>query len=82
MFALDALNPDPFINFKELSVKISIDNAMLGLLDGNLNVKGSPNENYAREFHELYSIGRGLEGTCLRQRNRVIISSLQRRMFP
>lgn len=63
LFALDALTPDPFVNFKQLSVKISIDNAMLRLLDGDLNVKGSPNENYAREFHELFSIGRGLEGT-------------------
>lgn len=63
MFALDALATDPLINFKELSVKISIDNAMLALLDGNRNVKGSPNENYAREFMELYTIGRGLEGT-------------------
>lgn len=51
------------INFKELTKKICVDNAMLRLLDGNLNVKGSPNENYARELHELYSIGRGLEGT-------------------
>lgn len=62
-FALDAMNPDPSVNFKELSVKISIDNAMLALLDGRMNVKGSPNENYAREFMELYTIGRGLEGT-------------------
>src|SRR5690606_23043759 len=54
---------DPWANFKDLSVYISIDNAMLRLLDGSQNVKGSPNENYAREFHELYSIGRGLEGT-------------------
>jgi uncharacterized protein (DUF1800 family) len=53
----------PEINFKELTVKISIDNAMLRLLDGDLNVKGSPNENYARELLELYSIGRGLEGS-------------------
>ena len=63
LFALDALQSDPLFNFKELSVRIGIDNAMLRLLDGNMNVKGSPNENYAREFHELYSIGRGLEGT-------------------
>ena len=62
-FALDALNADPLVNFRELTVKVSIDNAMLQLLDGNMNVKGSPNENYAREFHELYTIGRGLEGT-------------------
>src|SRR5690606_20128309 len=53
-FALDDLNADPLVNIKELSVKISIDNAMLALLDGNRNVKGSPNENYAREFLELY----------------------------
>jgi uncharacterized protein (DUF1800 family) len=53
----------PEINFKALTVKVSVDNAMLRLLDGDLNVKGSPNENYAREFLELYTIGRGLEGS-------------------
>jgi uncharacterized protein (DUF1800 family) len=63
MFSRDAMSALPEINFKELTVKISVDNAMLRLLDGNLNVKGSPNENYARELLELYSIGRGLEGT-------------------
>lgn len=63
MFALDATDPDPLVNFKTLTKKISVDNAMLRLLDGSLNVKGSPNENYARELLELYSIGRGLEGT-------------------
>lgn len=36
---------------------------MLPLLDGDMNVKESPNENYAREFLELYTIGRGLEVT-------------------
>jgi len=51
------------VNFKELTKKVSVDNAMLHLLDGNLNVNGSPNENYARELHELYTIGRGLEGS-------------------
>jgi uncharacterized protein (DUF1800 family) len=63
IFSRDALNTLPEINFKELTVKVSVDNAMLRLLDGNLNVKGSPNENYARELLELFSIGRGLEGT-------------------
>jgi uncharacterized protein (DUF1800 family) len=51
------------LNFKELTKKICVDNAMLKFLDGNLNVKGSPNENYAREMLELFTIGRGLEGT-------------------
>ncbi len=61
-FALDRLNADVDVNFKTLTKKISVDNAMLILLDGILNVKGSPNENYGRELIELYSLGRGLEG--------------------
>jgi uncharacterized protein (DUF1800 family) len=62
LFAFDKTAGVKF-NFKELTKKASVDNTMLRLLDGNLNVKGSPNENYARELHELYTIGRGLEGT-------------------
>jgi uncharacterized protein (DUF1800 family) len=46
-------------SLKTLARKISTDNAMLLLLDGNLNVAGAPNENYAREFFELYTIGKG-----------------------
>lgn len=63
MYALDATVANAEVNFKELTKKISVDNAMLRLLDGSINVKGSPNENYARELLELYTIGRGLEGT-------------------
>ena len=59
MYALDGAQPAE-INLKELTKKISIDNAMLKLLDGRLNVKGDPNENYSRELIELYSIGKGL----------------------
>jgi uncharacterized protein (DUF1800 family) len=62
LFSRDGITSTPEINFKELTVKVSVDNAMLRLLDGDLNVEGSPNENYARELLELYSIGRGLEG--------------------
>src|SRR5690606_17402780 len=51
------------VNFKELTKKICVDNAMLIFLDGKLNVKGSPNENFARELFELYVIGKGLEGS-------------------
>jgi uncharacterized protein (DUF1800 family) len=61
-FAFDKLLPLEY-NIKELTKKVSVDNAMLRLLDGNLNVNGSVNENYGRELLELYSIGRGLEGT-------------------
>jgi uncharacterized protein (DUF1800 family) len=62
LFALDG-GADPKLSFAELAKKVSVDNAMIRLLDGNLNVKGSPNENYARELLELYTIGRGLEGS-------------------
>lgn len=60
----DPLDPDIIVprNFKQLTKKLSVDNAMLIFLDGRYNVKGSPNENYARELLELYSVGRGLEG--------------------
>lgn len=50
------------VNLKELTKKVCVDNAMLVFLDGRLNVKGSPNENFAREMFELYTIGKGLEG--------------------
>lgn len=56
--AMDTIVPR---NFKELTKKLSVDNAMLVFLDGRFNVKGSVNENYARELLELYSVGRGLE---------------------
>ncbi len=46
-------------SFKELFKKICVDNAMLRYLDGYSNKKNSPNENFAREMFELYSIGRG-----------------------
>ncbi len=46
-------------SLKELSKDICMDNAMLQHLDGVLNEKGRPNENYAREFLELYTIGKG-----------------------
>jgi uncharacterized protein (DUF1800 family) len=38
---------------------ISQDGAMLVWLDSNSNVKGRPNENYARELMELFSLGVG-----------------------
>jgi uncharacterized protein (DUF1800 family) len=46
-------------NFKELFKKICLDNAMLRYIDGSTNHKDSPNENFAREMLELYSIGKG-----------------------
>ena len=48
-------------SFKELAFKICFDNAMLIFLDGRQNVKGSPQENFGREFLELYTIGKGTQ---------------------
>jgi uncharacterized protein (DUF1800 family) len=38
---------------------VSKDPAMLVWLDSNRNIKGTPNENYARELMELFSLGVG-----------------------
>lgn len=46
-------------NFKNLTKAITLDPAMLFFLNGDSNVKGSPNENYARELQELYTVGKG-----------------------
>ncbi|MEL6675002.1 MAG: DUF1800 domain-containing protein [Bacteroidota bacterium] len=48
-----------FGDWRKLTVKMTYDNAMLRFLDGRTNRKNSPNENYARELLELYSIGKG-----------------------
>ncbi len=44
-------------NFRFLVVAITKDPAMLRYLNGNQNRKGSPNENYARELQELFTVG-------------------------
>jgi uncharacterized protein (DUF1800 family) len=46
-------------NFKKLVTKIVTDNCMLNYLDNNQNYNKNPNENFAREFFELYTIGKG-----------------------
>lgn len=44
-------------NVKTLTKKISTNAAMLKYLSGDSNVKGAPNENYARELMELFTLG-------------------------
>ena len=46
-------------NFRILSQKITLDNVMLAYLNNNDNRRDNPNENYAREFLELFTIGKG-----------------------
>lgn len=45
--------------FRTLAFDISLDPAMMVWLDNNYNYKLSPNENYAREFMELFTLGLG-----------------------
>ncbi len=46
-------------NFRQLAKDITIDAHMLRYLNGNKNVKAEPNENYARELLELFTVAKG-----------------------
>lgn len=46
-------------NFRDLVKAVTIDPAMLRFLNGNQNTNVAPNENYARELLELFTIGKG-----------------------
>lgn len=46
-------------NFKTLVREVTIDPAMLLHLNGYLNSRQAPDENYAREMQELFTVGRG-----------------------
>ncbi len=53
------LNEYAFGNFKTFATKMGKTGAMLVYLNGNSNVKTAPNENYARELMELFTMGEG-----------------------
>jgi Protein of unknown function (DUF1800) len=46
-----------FGSFLDLFKAVTVDPAMLQWLNGAENLKGAPNENYAREMMELFSLG-------------------------
>jgi uncharacterized protein (DUF1800 family) len=46
-------------SFKGLAMRVTINPAMLLYLNGLNSIKGSPNENYAREMMELFTLGHG-----------------------
>ena len=48
-------NPDA--SFRQMAKEMTKDPAMLRFLTGETNVKGSANENYARELMELFCLG-------------------------
>ena len=46
-------------NFRDLTVAVAQDPAMLTFLDAGVNIKGASNENFAREIMELFTMGVG-----------------------
>jgi hypothetical protein len=46
-------------NVRELAIQVAQNPAMLYFLDAQYNVKGAPNENFAREVMELFTMGVG-----------------------
>lgn len=48
-----------FSDLKTLALKITYDHNMLRYLNNNVNTEAAPNENYAREFLELFTIQKG-----------------------
>jgi uncharacterized protein (DUF1800 family) len=44
-------------SFRDMANAVTIDPSMLRYLTGELNVRGAPNENYARELMELFTLG-------------------------
>ncbi|MCW3126960.1 MAG: hypothetical protein JWO03_2618 [Bacteroidetes bacterium] len=47
-------------NFKDFVKAITLDPAMLFFLNGYLNTSTAPDENYARELQELFTVGKDL----------------------
>lgn len=56
---IDTIRKNALGNFKQLTKEITIDPAMLRYLNGTQNTRGNPNENYARELLELFTVGKG-----------------------
>lgn len=57
---IDMLRRHAFGSFEDLLVNVAGDPAMLVWLDGISNVKARPQENFARELMELFTMGVGL----------------------
>lgn len=53
------LRANCFGSFRDLVLAVSKDPAMIYWLDNQENVKGKPNENFAREVMELFTLGIG-----------------------
>jgi len=58
---VDLIRRNALGNFRSLARDMTFEGAMLIYLNGNTNTRTNPNENYARELQELFTIGKGPE---------------------
>ncbi|MBI1343231.1 MAG: DUF1800 family protein [Terrimonas sp.] len=56
---LDVIRRNALGNFRDLLMEVSKSAAMLNFLNNQQNRKDHPNENFAREVMELFTLGRG-----------------------
>jgi len=56
---LNIIRENALDNFRDLLFNVSKSASMIQFLNNNQNKKGHPNENFARELMELFTIGRG-----------------------
>ena len=56
---LDVIRQNALGNFGDLLAGVSKSAAIINFLNNNQNRKGHPNENFAREVMELFTLGRG-----------------------
>ncbi len=56
---LNIIRENALGNFRDLLLNVSKSASMIRFLNNNQNKKGHPNENFARELMELFTIGRG-----------------------
>ena len=59
MQQIDLFEREATGNIRELTIEVAQNPAMLYFLDAQYNVKGAPNENFAREVMELFTMGVG-----------------------
>ena len=58
-YYINCLQRNALRNFKTLTSEVGLTSAMLYYLDGVRNRGDNPNENYARELYELFTLGEG-----------------------
>lgn len=57
---MDRFRTNPLGSFRQLVKDVTVSPCMLVYLNGNVNTKSRPNENFARELMELHTLGEGI----------------------